>query len=242
VLSSANCDVTYYGDSLGYYGNCFDEYVAQGKLIGRFPGCTQAVVDAVNADPTDKARAAPCWPPTDDPSWDETDRDKFSSELGLAYMKSHAGRLPVVMAARVGRMWDLYVPELGRDDEPLGQNVRFNWQVEGRGRLSSRAAVLMYWALLPLAAGGAVVLWRRRIPLSPLLSMTVVITVTAAITMGITRYRVPVDVVVVVLAAAAIEALVARLVPDRWGPSLTRRRDERDVKEPMDEIDEVAAP
>ena len=57
---------------------------------------------------------------------------------------------------------------------------------------------------------GGVWLWRRRVPLSPLLSMGIVITVTSAFTFGITRYRVPVDIMVVVLAAAGAEWLWQR--------------------------------
>jgi len=32
VLSAANCDTTFYGDYIGYYANCYDEYVAAGRL------------------------------------------------------------------------------------------------------------------------------------------------------------------------------------------------------------------
>ncbi len=231
VLSSANCDITYYGESIGYYGNCFDEYVAKGLLIGKIPGCDQAAVDAAVIDPKG-ADAAKCWP--NSPDLDESQRDKFGRDIAIEYMKTHKRRLPVVMAARVGRMWDLYVPDLGRDDEPLGQNVRFNWQVEGRGKRASEVGVLMFYALLPFAVAGGLWLWRRRIPLSPLLSMTIVITVTSAFTFGITRYRVPVDVVVVILGAAGVEWVLQHWWPTRDGPSLTRRRPPR-TDPPADE-------
>jgi hypothetical protein len=223
VLSSANCDLTYYGDYIGYYGNCFDQYVAQGKLIGVIPGCDQAAVDAAQKDPTgDEARK--CWPSD---ALDASQRDAPGRQLALQYMKDHVGRLPVVMAARVGRMWDLYVPELGRSDERLGQNVRLNWQVEGRGKVSSEVGVLMFYALLPLGALGGWWLWRRRIPISPLVSMTVVITVTAAFTFGITRYRVPVDVVLVVAGAVGIEWIVDRFRPATDRGTLRRLRPPR---------------
>jgi hypothetical protein len=129
-----------------------------------------------------------------------------------------------VMAARVGRTWDLYVPELGSDPEMLGQNVRLNWQVEGRGKRASEAGVLLYYAMLPAAAGGALVLWRRRVPLSPLLSMALVITVTSAFTFGVTRYRVPVDVMGVVLAGVGIDRLLQRRWPNDDAGALARRR------------------
>jgi len=224
VLSSANCDITYYGESIGYYGNCFDEYVAKGLLIGKIPGCDQAAVDMARIDPKG-AEAAKCWP--NSPDIDESQRDKYGREIAINYMMTHKSRLPIVMAARVGRMWDLYVPDLGRDDEPLGQNVRFNWQVEGRGKRSSQAGVLMFYALLPLAVVGGLWLRRRRVPLSPLLSMAIVITVTSAFTFGITRYRVPVDIMVVVMAAVGIERILQRWLPSSAGPSLRRLRLDR---------------
>lgn len=224
VLSSANCDITYYGESIGYFGNCFDEYVAKGWLIGKVAGCDQAAVDAAIIDPKG-AEAAKCWP--NDPNLDESERDKPGRDLAIEYMKTHKSRLPVVMAARVGRMWDLYSPELGREDEPFGQNVRFNWQVEGRGQRASQAGFLMFFVLWPFALIGGWWLWRRRVPLSPLLTMGVVITVTSAFTFGITRYRVPVDVMVVVLAAAGVEWLLQRMWPRPDVGSLTRRRADR---------------
>jgi hypothetical protein len=212
VLSSANCDVTYYGDSIGYYGNCFNDYVDKGWMIGQLPGCDQAAVDAARIDPSG-AEAAKCWP--NDPLLDETERDAYSRDLGIRYMRENKDRLPVVMLARVGRMWDVYVPQLGSEREPLGQNVFFNWYVEGRGKLESRVGVLSFYALWPFAIAGTVALWRRRIPLSPFVSMAIVITVTAALTFGITRYRVPIDVVMIVLGAVGADALLRR----RWPPS-----------------------
>jgi hypothetical protein len=220
VLSAANCDAAYGlgpdGEYIGYAANCYDEYVRNGWLVGKLPGCDDAAVAAARVDPTGD-EAARCWP--NDPTFDESDRDVYSREGALRYLSEHRGRLPVVVLARVGRIWDLYTPQLGRDDEPLGQNVRLNWQVEGRGKTASRAGFLAYWALVPFAVAGLASLWRRRLPVSPLVSMAVVITVTAAFTFGITRYRVPVDLVVAVLAAVGLDALLGRWWPtgDRGG-------------------------
>jgi 4-amino-4-deoxy-L-arabinose transferase-like glycosyltransferase len=197
VLSSGSCDRTYTGDVIGYYATCFEDHVAAGGLVdGKVP-CA-----AVPAPPP----GADCW--VDDPEGDETVRDHYRTAYATDYIGGHLGRLPVVMAARVGRIWDLYTPELGSDVEPLGQNVRLNWQLEGRGRVPSQVGLLLFWAMLPLAGAGVVRLRRERIPLSPLIAIAVVITVTAAVTIGVTRYRVPLDVVVVVLAAAGIDALL----------------------------------
>jgi hypothetical protein len=70
---------------------------------------------------------------------------------------------------------------------------------------------------MPLAIHGLVLLHRRRITIIPFLAVAAVITITAASTFGITRYRAPVDALLPVLAAGAI---VYRL--DRSRPPLER--------------------
>jgi hypothetical protein len=55
-----------------------------------------------------------------------------------------------------------------------------------------------------------VALHRRQITLIPVLSTLVVVAFAAAATFGLTRYRVPVDVALVVLAGVGIDALLKR--------------------------------
>jgi hypothetical protein len=228
VLSSGNCDRTYTGDVIGYYATCFEDHVAAGGLVDGKPPCAAQPPPPAGLRGPNAETGLDCW--RDDPDADETVRDRVRTTFAVDYMKSHAGRLPVVVAARIGRTWDLYTPELGSDVEPLGQNVRLNWQLEGRGQRASEIGLLMFWAMLPLAAVGAVRLGRERVPLSPLVSLAVVITVTAAVTIGVTRYRVPLDIVVVVLAAAGIDALL----PGRGRTSLTRLRPLRGEAAPVE--------
>jgi hypothetical protein len=127
-------------------------------------------------------------------------------------------------------MFELYNPDLLNPSEPLGQNVRVNWAVEGRGKWQSELGFVMYFLLLPFAIAGTVILVRRRIPVSPLMAMPVLITISTLGTFGITRYRVPVDVMLCILAGVAVDALVRR----RWrAPDDTdlrfRRGEERAV-------------
>lgn len=135
------------------------------------------------------------------PGIDESERDALVREASIRYIRSNLRRLPVVVAARIGRMWDLYGPR---------QNVDMNIAVEDRGRLPSQAGLLTYYALLPLAAAGVVSLRRRRIPWWPFASIAVMVTLTAAMTFGLTRYRVPADVALVVLGAIGLDALLSR--------------------------------
>jgi hypothetical protein len=184
VLSAGSCDTAYYGEYVGYYG----------------ANCFQEYVDAGMAE----------WPDTglteaERIALDESQRDLPAREAAVEYIGDHLGRLPAVTVFRVGRMWDLYKP---------AQNNQLNYRVEGRGETASTWGLAMYYALLVPAIAGAVVLWRRRLPVSPLLSVALMVTLTAALTFGVTRYRAPADAVLVVLAAVAIDALARR-----WWPS-----------------------
>ncbi|MCX7620753.1 MAG: glycosyltransferase family 39 protein [Acidimicrobiales bacterium] len=228
VLSAGSCDVAFYGEAIGYYAaDCYSEYVRKGYVIGhpRLPGCDTEAAAAVDAaDPVEREKSAVCWP--DPEHLDESERDQIVGELARRYIDEHRSRLPIVMAVRVLRMFDLYNPDIGAEQEPLGQNVKLNWAVEGRGKWQSELGFLMYWLLVPFGVPGIVILIRRRVPVSPLLAPVVVITVTAAFAFGVTRYRVPFEVTLLVAAAVALDALVAR----RWAApdgGTVRERDTR---------------
>jgi hypothetical protein len=130
---------------------------------------------------------------------------------GLRYARHHAGRVPVVVAARVGRVWDIY--------RPL-QNADYEAFYEGRQLTASQIGLGVYYVLLALAVYGAVVLRRRRETLLVLLAPFALVTLMAALSYGITRFRIPADVALVVLAAVACDALMRRL---RAPGSLKRR-------------------
>lgn len=183
VLSTANCEATYDGALLGYAANCFDPV----------PVAAEVGIDV--QDVPAHLRSLP-----------EVERDAFARDQGTAFIQDNLDRLPTVVAARIGRMWDLYRP---------GQNIGLNADIEARGLQTSRAATAAYFLILPLAVGGAVVLWRRRIPLSPLLAAPLAVTFIAAVTYPSTRYRVSADVTLVVLAAVAVEVIARTRHPAR---------------------------
>ena len=103
--------------------------------------------------------------------------------------------MPLVAAARVGRLWGFFKP---------GQTTALDWWIEGRGRAASWAGLFMYYALLPFAAVGLVWMRRRRIPIFPLVAIALAATVAAAGTFGVTRYRAPAEVPLVVAAAVGM--------------------------------------
>ncbi len=129
---------------------------------------------------------------------DELRYSDCGTRVARRYAEDHLGRVPVVVAARVARTWNLY--GLDRD---LGYA-----EFGGRNRTLGKVGIGMLWALLALAAVGAWTLVRDRRPLLPLLAPLVVASVATALTFGFSQYRVGADVSLVVLAAAGL----------RWPP------------------------
>jgi 4-amino-4-deoxy-L-arabinose transferase-like glycosyltransferase len=118
-------------------------------------------------------------------------------ERALDYIGDHLDEVPVVVAARVGRLWGVFRPI---------QTARDN-QFEGRPFWASIAGLVMYVPLVGFAFGGVVVLARRKVPLVPLLAPVVIATLTAAAFYGLIRFRVPAEISLVLLAAVAIDAV-----------------------------------
>src|SRR5262249_8422245 len=114
------------------------------------------------------------------------------------YVRAHVSRVPLVALARFGRTWDLFKP---------GDNVTLG-ELQRRPRAWSWIAFALYWALIPLAVFGGYVLRRDRALLA-LLAMPVLVTVTGVLFWGNPRFRRPAELVILVLAAVALDALLA---------------------------------
>ena len=121
--------------------------------------------------------------------------DGEQRELAIEIMRDNASRVPVVMAARVGRTFGVFRPfqqmHLDRDrNTPL-------WVI--------RLGFFTYWVLLPLAVAGAVIARRRKVPIYPLLAFPLTVLLSVLLTFGQTRYRAPAEIPLALLAAVAIE-------------------------------------
>jgi len=116
------------------------------------------------------------------------------------YIGDHLGRVPAVVAARVGRVWGVFRPV---------QTVQFS-ELEGRPHAAAMAGLVMYWILAGLAVGGIVILRRGRAIVWPLLVPAALVTLITAFAYGTLRFRVPAEVSIVVLAAVALDALWQR--------------------------------
>jgi hypothetical protein len=146
------------------------------------------------------------------PPGDESQQATVYWRRGLDYASDHAERLPVVLAARLGRAWDLYRPR---------QMIGYEF-LEGRSRWASRLGLLLYYPTLLLAAYGAVVLRRRRVPLLPLLAFPLLVCAVALVYYGLTRFRFAAEPALIVLAAVAVAQLLARR-----GDRRARNREEK---------------
>ena len=108
-------------------------------------------------------------------------------------------------------MWELYRP--GTPWGALGGTDKIAFDViEGRSQTAARIALMQYYLLVPFAIAGAVIMWRRRVTIVPLVSLVIVACVTAVYTFGNTRYRSIAEVAIVAFAAVAIEVVLGRLL------------------------------
>lgn len=117
---------------------------------------------------------------------------------GIRYAQHHVGRLPVVVAARVGRMWELFRPFQNLGGE--GRNKKI-WVISTVG----------FFLLAILGLIGVVQLRRARRLVWPLAVMAPFVTLLAVGSYGLVRLRMPLDIALLVLAAVPIERFLRRL-------------------------------
>jgi 4-amino-4-deoxy-L-arabinose transferase-like glycosyltransferase len=136
---------------------------------------------------------------------DASVQDVQLRRAALHYMAQHKSRVPVVMAARLGREFGVF--------EPL-QQIDFEWQTLHRPRLPAYLGLGAFFAAGLLALSGARILRRRRISLIPFGTVLAVTVVVCLASFGQTRYRTSLDAAIVRLAAVSIVQL-ATLVSKR---------------------------
>jgi hypothetical protein len=150
---------------------------------------------------------------------DESQADRAYQHDAISYARAHASRMPVVILARVGRLWDLYNPiQTANFTAPRpacypGISPCRVDPVEDLG--TQEAWIFSFYVLIPFAIVGIVVLRRRKKILYPLLCLAVIVTVVAIIEAGVLRFRASFEDAFVVLVGvgmyAAVEAGYRRL-------------------------------
>ena len=186
------------GNELFVYANCDATY--SGKFLGFWLYQCQEDLRAAGLDATG----------------DEAEKSLYWRQQGLDYARDNASDLPRVVAARIGRQWELFRPWQNADFAPI----------EGRNKGAARAGLAMYYALAAASVYGAVLIRRRRAGLLPLGALFVNVTLTAAYAYGTTRFRVPAEPALCVLGAVGSYPLFARL-RHRWRLDDRHSDDER---------------
>jgi hypothetical protein len=132
------------------------------------------------------------------PGEDEAQYFTRQRHIGIEYALHHTSRWPAVVAARLGRLLDVY---------RFDQSVFFN-SAEGRPAQWASRAIRAYWVVGILALIGIVLLWRRRdrFPLVVLGAPIVMVLLVAIVTYGGTRFRYAAEPSLVVLAAVTLLA------------------------------------
>lgn len=158
------------------------------------------------------------------PRFDESQVNGVARRVALTHLRDHADRLPIVVPARIGRMFAIFRP---------GQTVEFvaQWMSVDTGLIW--AWVASFWVILVLAVIGVVIAQRRRIAWWPLAAPFLVAVVAAAVTHGEPRDHTLADLGLLVLAAFVVERLFAHraqaiptppVPPSAGSPGGTRRR------------------
>ena len=185
VLMAGACDEAWSGERMGFWDDCFEARGLYEEYEATFPG--------VSLDPPDRV------------PYDESVRDEFNREKAFDYYLDNWTRFPKVAVARIGRSLEFF---------RVGHTLRMNYQLEGRWEEPSTIGLGMYYALVPLTIVGGFVLHRARRRLTPLVAMWPMIMFASATTFGLTRYRVPVDIAMVIMAGAAVAWIIERLRTD----------------------------
>ncbi len=132
------------------------------------------------------------------PNADESQASAAAKAFAMRFIRAHESRLPTVALARIGRGFALFHP-IQEIDLDAAETRPLHWALIG---------LWMYYALSALAIVGAVVLRKRRVLLFPLAGVGVTVVVAMVLAFGNTRYRMPFEVCLVVLAAAAIDRIL----------------------------------
>lgn len=142
---------------------------------------------------------------------DESVVDKLLRHRARVFVQDHLSRVPVVLAAREGRVTGLFRPT---------QQIDIDVALEGRQRPLAIAGLVNTYLVEIAAIAGFVVLVRRRrrVPLFPLLVPPALVVLTVAVTYGTNRFRAPAETALAVLAAVAVDALWSAIARSRATP------------------------
>lgn len=166
------------------------------------------VLELANCDETYSGALLGYWSGSCDegdtwPDGDESVVGAAKLDKALGYIGAHLSEQPKVMAARVGRLLGVFRPS---------QSADFDVGFERRVASHVALGLWSHYGFMIAAAYGLVVM-RRHTTLLPIIAVAGTSILSAALSFGITRYRVGADLVFVVLGAVALGALLDRYKP-----------------------------
>lgn len=138
---------------------------------------------------------------------DDAELARRARNLGLEYIKEHP--FSVVEAFYwngLSRFWDVRRPARAIDDV----------LPEGRSKRVTQVGLAMYYVLLPLALFGLWRLRRRRLLLIPIVAMAVASSLVFTVVSG-TRYRAPLNPIIVMVAVSSVVPLRRGAAPETAG-------------------------
>lgn len=201
LLASANCDPVYYGSVVGYFA---------------LP-CVLPTERRLNAHGFD--------------TFDQSEKAIVYRDMATDYIRDNLGRVPVVVAARVGRILGVYEP---------AQLISIDRLFDGREEWVSRQGLYGFYVLALLSTVGVVVLRRGGRVVYPFLVVIGIVLATVVLTYANLRFRAPAEIVLAVLAAVAVDAGLTVFVERR--NRATDRIDGREVDGTAPGTEPVARP
>jgi hypothetical protein len=148
------------------------------------------------------------------PRYDEAQLNRVARQVARSQLSDHSDRLPILVPARIGRTLAVFRP---------GQTVGFvaQWMTVDTGLIW--AWIVSFWFVLFLAVMGAVIALRRRIRCWPLVAPFLVAVGVSAATYGEPRNHALADLGLLVLAAFAVDRVLARRTQREPEPPALRR-------------------
>jgi 4-amino-4-deoxy-L-arabinose transferase-like glycosyltransferase len=158
------------------------------------------------------------------PPGDTSVAEGYYRHIATDFMRDNLSDVPKVVAARIGRTFNLYRP---------GQQINLETE-RGTDVWVIEFGTLMYFALLPFGIAGVVIARRRRVAVYPLLVYPAIVALAVVPTIGSVRYRAPAEIPLVLLAAVTLDHLLRR-----WPRRERLAPDERLVLDPDESLSGV---
>ena len=198
TLQGGSCDATFYGTDIGYWAYC-----PGANDVARIPPPPAATLARWNRDPHSartKAEQRAYFRAYFTGAPDESENDVVARHEAVDYIRANEGQIPLVVVARIGRVWNVFRPVAERAARRSRRGARAG---PGAGRAAR---------VLPVRrrrrSSGSSPCAAAATPIWPYLVLAAVVTFTAVISFAIQRYRIPVDAVLPALAGVGIDALL----------------------------------